>query len=159
VSKRKLYVINPYNLDYIKKVEMFEQEYNIDKVLSNNLLKISETIEENDYMKMLEERNEIDIDFYYGTPSKIEDICHAHFEKDIKKCHIYLVEFKNSPKKRILLGLITAYAIESLGMQEVFITTDIKNKNLCLQLKQEGYENLGEENNTVSFLKEATIEM
>ena len=77
-----------------------------------------------------------------------------HGEKDIKSCKISFIFDGNNIKRRKAISMITEYIISHYGMQEVFTSISSSDKETINALNIYGYENLGEENGEVLFLKE-----
>lgn len=144
MSKEKLFLLDPYNDNHLKKLVLFEEENNIIDKPSENIKKIKETISS----------NEIDELLFTEKENRINDCVHIHAEKDIKTCRITPLKLTNKNKRRYLPELATTYALNTLGMEEVFIDVEVNDYNMINYLELKGFENLGEENGIILFLKE-----
>ena len=60
-------------------------------------------------------------------------------------------------KQRKIIPLATSYAIDVLGMEEVFIKTNPTDKKMRDYLEQNHYEYLGDEKGSIVYLKEKGI--
>ena len=96
--------------------------------------------------------NELNEYLLYIENDCIKDICHINSLKDIKMSTISLPI--KSPKTKKIIIYATNYAIESLNMKQVFIKVSKDDKQTQNYLREEGYEDLGIENDYIIFLKE-----
>ena len=88
---------------------------------------------------------------------KLEDtytINGAEFKRDIRKCTISFSPLRKNLKKRFLLSAVTDYALNTLNMEEVFISLEKEDLKTLKQLEQNNYENIGEVNGCLIYLKE-----
>ena len=74
-------------------------------------------------------------------------------------CKIYFSPTPEKIRTRNLLNLATDFALNTLGMESVFVVTDSNDKVMHYNLESSGYENLGLENNSVIYLKERELEI
>lgn len=81
----------------------------------------------------------------------IRDCCSITIEKDLKKCFISPIPTDNKRKDIILSA--TNYALNSLGVQEVFVSSKISAGNERSFLEQNGYEFVGEDQGVVYYLR------
>ena len=146
-----LLIINPYNSEHRDLITKFEKDNSIDESLSGLLNHINTSKELQDERK---ESNIVDKDIAFIEKSEIKDICHINGEKDRKTCQIsFLGKYSKKYIKRFIIT-VTEYAINNLGMLEVFINIDNMDKEIKNYLISQGYEDLGTENGKAIFLKE-----
>ena len=136
--KAKIIPLDPKNIKHIELKEEFEKK---DYYTPIGTIKLEETPMNDFSMELLLEENK-----------EIKDICHIQGFNDMKQCFISLV-FKNK-KKRKIIPLATNYAMDVLGMKEVFIKISPNDSNMIKYLQDYSYECLGEEKGNVIFLKE-----
>ena len=70
-----------------------------------------------------------------ASDGNIIDYCHIHGEKDIKTCTITFYPLKNKNMKRKLPSLVADFAINTLGLEEVFIDVDENDKSMIKYLE------------------------
>ena len=139
MSTTKLFPIDPSNLRHIKLIDDFVHENNgrtpIGIYQSENL-----------------SSNDIDMELVLEEKRKVSDICHIQGYKDIKSCTISFVPKKK--KKRKIVSMATSYAIDTLGMEEVFFKINPEDKDMLEYLDSNEYECLGDEKGSIIYLKE-----
>lgn len=139
MSTIKLFPIEPNNLKYIKLLDEFEKE-------NNGRTPIG--IYQNEELT----NNDISMELVLEEKSKVEDICHIQGYKDIKSCTISFLP-KNR-KKRKIVSLATSYAMETLGMEEVFLKINPEDDLMLKYLESSEFECLGDEKGSIIYLKE-----
>ena len=139
MSTTKLFPIEPGNLRNIKLLDEFEKEqkgrtpigtYHQDEITNND----------------------INMELVLEEKSKVSDICHIQGYKDIKSCTISFTPKKK--KKRKIVPMATTYAIDTLGMEEVFIKINPEDNDMLEYLESNEYECLGDEKGSIIYLKE-----
>ncbi len=77
----------------------------------------------------------------------------------MKSCRIFFAPIKNTGKNRKIISLATEYAFGVLGMEDIFVTipANDKDKILIENLEGKGFENLGEDEGSITYLKEKEI--
>ena len=155
MSTERFFIADPYNDEHIKLIANFEEINGITTVTSTLLRNIRQTRTEEKYKQEVKESNEIHQSLFLQDESDITDTCHVQAEKDMKSCRIFFAPIP-STKNRKLVTLATDYAFEVLGMEDVFVTvaTGGSDRLLIENLEQKGFENLGEDNGTITYLKE-----
>ena len=154
MSTERLFLVDPYNDKQLEMIQEFEKDNDLKSNLSASIGIIRASVPKENYSQYQKNRNEIDEDLFIEKNSKITDFCHIHGEKDIKTGKILLAPLTQKENKRRLLSLATEYALNQLGLEEVFIEVDSTNKNLIKNVEAKGYENLGEENGKIIYLKD-----
>ena len=153
MSIEKLFLLDPYNDKHVNMIKEFEKENNMYKI-SEVIGKLHSSISKDEFIQKQKNSNEINENLFIEKSSKIIDCCLIQGEKDIKTCRISLYPLKNKISKRKIVSYVSNYAINTLGMEEVFINVSSDDKSMINYLDSLGYENLGEENNKVLYLKE-----
>lgn len=148
----RLFLLNPYNDNHLKKLIIFEEENKMIDKPSLYFKKIRETISEQDYFDS--NKNEFDETVFTEKNNKITDCCYIKGEKDLKQCSIIPFNINNKNKRRSLIEDATNYAINTLGMERVYIKANFDDNNLINYLELKGYENLGEVDSSIILLKE-----
>ena len=74
--------------------------------------------------------------------------------KDIKSCTISVAS--NKKKKRKILSLATDYALNTLGMETVYLRINPDDNNVIKYLEDNKFECLGDEKGSIIYLKEKT---
>lgn len=136
----RLFPIDPNNLKHIELLDEYEKE--------NGVFTPIGSINK----KNIEETNDFNLELVLEKNSKVQDICHIRGLKDLKQCTISLATKKK--KERKIISLATTYAIDVLGMEEVFINANSDDKNMLEYLIKNEYECLGDEKGNIVFLKE-----
>lgn len=93
--------------------------------------------------------NEFNICLFNIKENKINELCLLQGQKDIKICTITCEE----ESRKIILPA-TAYALDTLNMEEVFIKVKEDDKLSINLLNKNEYECLGEENGSIIYLQE-----
>ena len=154
MSVKRLFLVDPYNDEHIAMIHQFEDENDIIEKISASLGVLRASMNQYNYQHMKKENNEIEEDLFIEKNYKIEDMCHIHGEKDRKIAKITMAPLKNKEKNRKLLSLATNYVFSSLDFEEVYIEIKDKDKSLKSYLETSGYENLGDEDGKIIFLKD-----
>lgn len=139
MSSTKLFPIDPKNLGHIKLMDKFEKENNISTPIGT-------------YKKEELLNNDINMELVLEEKDKVQDICHIQGYRDIKSCTISFVA--KTKKKRKIVSLAAAYAMETLGMEEVFLKINPEDDNLLKYLENNKYECLGNEKGSIIYLIE-----
>ncbi len=158
MSNERLLLVDPYDEDYKKMIEEFEKENGIVTATGTYISHVSNVPKE-EYEQNKKLSNEIRESLFLEFNSKVTDLCYIEGEKDIKACTISFAPLKKKLKKRDLIGIATDYAINHLKMEEIFVKISPEDKNMIESLKQNGFENLGENEGEIVFLKEREEEL
>lgn len=150
----RLFPIDPYNESHIKMIESFEQSNQLPATISQTIQEIAFSMPQEEYQKQQRTSNIIEEYVILEESEQAKDICHIHGEKDIKIGKLSLPSVASKRKKRRIIVLATDYAMNHLGMIEVFINVDKDDTTVASYLESEGYENLGEESSKIVYLKE-----
>ena len=142
--------LDPYNDSQLEEIKAFEDENNCLDKLSKNIIEIQKNNSREEYYDS--NKNEFEKIIITEENSAIIDCYYIHGEKDIKQCKIIPITKNN--KKRKTVEKVTDYALKNLGMEEVFIPISKENESMITYLELRGYENLGEVEGNILFLKE-----
>ena len=134
----KLFPIEPDNLKHIKLLDEFEKEQKGRTPIG--------------YYQKSESSNDINMELVLEEKSKVSDICHLQGYKDTKSCTISFAPKKK--KKRKIVSMATSYAIDTLGMEEVFIRINPEDADMSKYLDENEFECLGTEKGSIIYLKE-----
>lgn len=153
MSTERFFIADPYNDEHIKMIADFEEANEITTVTSTLLRNIRQTRTEEKYKEEVKESNEIHQSLFLQDEDKITDTCHVQAEKDMKSCRIFFAPI--SIKCRRLVALATEYAFNILGMEDIFVTVDGGTDHQLIEnLELNGFENLGENEGSIMYLKE-----
>ena len=154
LSIERLFLVDFYNEKHMEMLNLFEKSQGMETKTSEYLRSLCASIPKEKYIENKKKRNDIEEYLFIEKEGKIIDICTIQGEKDIKIGKINIPNLKEPLPKRKLINLATDYAIEILGMEEVFISIEKEDKNTKSYLLRQDFENLGEENGKNLFLKE-----
>lgn len=159
LNTERFFIANPYSDTHIELFDKFEQVHQITTKTSTYLKETAAKYSKEEYEQVKKQQNEISQSLFLlqnnvQEEPQIIDSCHIMGEKDRKICYIYFAPIKTSPKSRKLVALATDYSFNSLGMEEVFVATNIEDRALNSNLEQMEYSSLGEENGIITYLKE-----
>lgn len=155
----RLYILNPYDSNHINLLMDYERELKVSTKSLETILKVRETLTEEDYKQLKKTANEIEMSLFTEETGKIKDLCFIQGEKDIRTCKLFFSPTPEKVRTRKLLNLATDFALNTLGMESVFAITNSQDRTIHLNLENCGYESLGFENDKVIYLKERELEM
>ena len=139
MSTEKLFPIDPENLKHIKLLDEFEKENNICTPIGT-------------YKKEDLSNNDISMELILQDKSKVKDVCHLQGYRDMKSCTISFVPKQRKTRK--IVSLATDYAMETLGMEEVFLRINPEDTSMMEFLDSSEFECLGDEKGSIIYLKE-----
>ncbi len=151
----RFFIADPYNDEHIRLIDDFEKTNGITTVTSTLLRNIRQTRTEERYREEAKENNEIHQSLFLQDENAITDTCHVQAEKDMKSCRIFFAPIETRGDRK-LVTLATDYAFDVLGMEDIFVTISAGSKEQMLSknLENKGFENLGEDGGTITYLKE-----
>lgn len=155
MSTERFFIADPYNDEHIRLIADFEETNGITTVTSTLLRNIRQTRTEEKYKEEVKASNEIHQSLFLQDDETITDSCHVQAEKDMKSCRIFFAPISGS-RNRKLVPLATDYAFDVLGMEDVFVTvaSGSTDRELMENLELNGFENLGENDGNIMYLKE-----
>ena len=152
MNTERLFLLDPYNDSHLEKITAFENENNCTDKPSDYIKNIRESISHYDYYDP--NKNELEEIIFTEKSGRITDCCYIQGERDIKKCKVIPLNINDKNRRRHLVELATNYALDTLGMEEVFVSASEDNNNMINYLELKGFENLGEVNGSILLLKE-----
>ena len=150
----KLCIVNPFKEDDFKLLEKFEEDNSIKTKVYSYLKSIKQTMSKEEYTTNQKNYNDVIQGIYIKDGNYIKDCCFLEGQKDIRKCTISFSPLRKNLKKRLLLSAVTDYALNTLNMEEVFISLEKEDIKTLKQLEENNYENIGEVNGCLIYLKE-----
>jgi hypothetical protein len=155
LSTERFFIADPYNDEHIRLIAAFEEANGITTVTSTLLRNIRQTRTEEKYKEEVKDSNEIHQSLFLQDEEVITDSCHIQAEKDMKSCRIFFAPISTG-RNRKLISLATDYAFDVLGMEDVFVTisSSATDHELVENLELNGFENLGENDGNIMYLKE-----
>lgn len=155
----RLYILNPYDKNHINLLMNYEKENNVSTKSLEMLLKVRETLSEEEYNELRKKSNDIELSIIIEELGKIKDLCLIQGEKDRKICKLFFSPMTPKTKNRKLLDLASDFALNTLNMESVFVITNETDKTIHACLEEKGYECLGLENDSIIYLKEQELEI
>lgn len=154
MKAKEFFCLDPYNDTHIMMLQKFEKDNNLDTNLSSQLLAERQCYSQEEYVRNYHTKNELYQQFCYCKDNIIISHCIFYIQKDIKSCHITFTKSHKTPKSIKIIPLATEYALDILGMEEVFSSTPAVDSTLSNLLLSNGYENLGIDEGISSFVIE-----
>jgi len=154
LNKERLVIVNPFDKEQVAMIEEFEQENEINTKTSEFLTRIQKSTTNKEYELLKKKSNEVEESIILECEGKVKDCCHIQGEKDRKSCNIFFSPIKTKLRNRHLLTFATDYALEDLGMEEVFVSVTPGDRNMIENLEARNFENLGEVEGKIVYLKE-----
>lgn len=137
-NAERLFIFDPLNEDHIRLLDEFQRE---------NEINLSGSLETG------QDPNEINTCLFIEESSKMRDFCQIQGVKDLKNCNITVAPIETK-RKRKLIKQATNYALNTLGMEEVFVNISPKDDKLAMNMELDGYEPIGEQDGNLMFLME-----
>ena len=154
LSTERLFLLDPYNEEHMNMLKEFEERNGITIKMSEQLEKLRSSMPKETYLNEKKEKNEIEENLFLEKEEKIIDMCHLHVEKDIKLGRLNMAPIKIKERTRKLIPYVNNYAFHTLKVAEVFVEVPSSDKALMSYLDSEDYENLGEQDGSIIYLKE-----
>ena len=155
----RLYILDPYDKDHINLLMNYEKENKVSTKSLETLLKVRESLSKEEYQELKKNINDIEMSLILEENNTIKDLCFIQGEKDRKTCKLFFTPIVPKTKTRKLLNLATDFALNTLGMESVFVLTNREDKSMHANLENRGYESLGVEGNSIIYLKEQEFEL
>ena len=155
----RLYIIDPYDNDHVNLLMNYEKENKVSTKSLETLLKVRESLSKEEYQELKKNINDIEMSLILEESGTIKDLCFIQGEKDIKTCKLFFTPIVPKTKTRKLLNLATDFALNTLGMESVFVLTNKEDKVMHTSLENRGYESLGVEGDSIIYLKEQEFEL
>ena len=71
----RLYILNPYDTNHISLLMNYEKDNKVSTKSLETLLKIRETLTEEEYQELKKSSNEIEMSLFIEESGKIKDLC------------------------------------------------------------------------------------
>ena len=155
----RLYILNPYSSEHINLLMDYEQEHKVSTKSLETILKVRESLTEEEYKELKKSANEVEMSLFTEEAGKIKDLCFIQGKKDMRTCKLFFSPTPEKVRTRKLLNLATDFALNTLGMESVFVVTNSDDKTMHANLENCGYESLGLEKGSVIYLKERELEI
>ena len=155
----RLYILDPYDNDHVNLLMNYEKENKVSTKSLETLLKVRESLSKEEYQELKKNINDIEMSLILEESGTIKDLCFIQGEKDIKTCKLFFTPIVPKTKTRKLLNLATDFALNTLGMESVFVLTNKEDKVMHTSLENRGYESLGVEGDSIIYLKEQEFEL
>ena len=85
----KLYILNPYNSNHINLLMDYEQEHKVSTKSLESIMKVRETLTEEEYKQLKKNANEIELSIFTEESGRIKDLCFIQGENDIRTCKLF----------------------------------------------------------------------
>ncbi len=154
MSTERVFLMNPYDDNHMKMLKEFEQKNNLGSKFREQLENIRLSVPQEEFISNNKNTNEIEDNLFIEKDSQIMDMCHLHIEKDIKIGHINLAPIQKKENVKKMIALACEYAFDTCNIEELFIEVEKDDKALMNYLESHNYENLGEQQNHIIFLKD-----
>ena len=154
MNTEKLFLVDPYNEEHLRMIKEFEEYNEIGKSIISALINETKDKTKNEYELIKKESNDVSMSLFLEDSSSIKDLCYIQGVKDRKSCNIFFAPLKNRIKNRKLVLLSTEFALNTMGMKEVFISVSSNDKQMKNYMLSKGFESLGEDKGKVIYLKE-----
>ena len=151
-------VADPFNDNHVKMFNDFEELNNPNKPMTKYMESIRNTCDRKKYNKIVNNNNEFNTIIFTMDENNIRDYCLLKGEKDRKVCELFFASLKEN-KHRSIMDKATKYALDVLGMEQLFVSITAKEGKLYNQLINNGYEDIGEVNGKITLLKEKEDEI
>ncbi|MBQ8131361.1 MAG: hypothetical protein IJ193_02600 [Bacilli bacterium] len=152
-----LFIADPYNESHIKMFAEFEERNGVEKTTTEAWESLRAKFSEEQYKEFQKVQNEIMQTIFTMENDSVKDSCFIRGEQDIKTCELIFAPLKEEPRGRQLVGIASNYALNTLGMEQIYVSINPNDKNLRNSLISKGFEDIGtiEENSSskLTFIK------
>ena len=147
---KKVLVIKKDNLEDIKLINKYDKYDNVITSIDEETKKA--VMSEEEYKELQRKSNEIEHELVIEHENKTKEVCYISGLKDIKQATLTFSDLKNISKKIVSEG--ADYALNTLGMETIFINTEKDNQKLTKLLNDLNFINIGEVDGKTTYLKE-----
>ncbi len=148
------FIADPYKDEHIKLFMDFENANDYKRPVTTYLTGIRKAYDKESYNKIVRNNNELNIIIFMMNKNKMSDYCYIKGEKDRKVCELFFAHLNFPSKNRHIMEKASFYALNILGMEQVFVSIAQEEKDLYHQLINSGYEDIGEVNGKRTLIKE-----
>lgn len=153
MSTEKFFIADPYNEEHIKLFHEFEQKNKIKTKTSTYLKEVKRQYSKEEYLEKSKTENKIAQSLFLQLEENIIDSCHIQGEKDTKSARIFFAPILDASKNRPIVSLVSDYAFNVLGMEDIFVFVSIEDKLLKSALEKKDFESLGAEGKMLIYSK------
>lgn len=157
MSINNFFIADPYNDKHIELFNKFEEKHNNkNKPITTYLSGIKKAYEnKEDYQKIERDNNELNLIVFTlcDDQNSIRDYCYIKGEKDIKVCELFFAHLSEVRKVRPIMDKVSNYVLNSLNMELLMVSVAKEEVVLNNQLTNHGYEDIGELNGKIAFIK------
>lgn len=155
MNTKNLFIADPFNDEHIKLFEEFESINNDKKPVSTYLTGIRKAYDSKESFKKVENaNNELNVIAFTMSDNKMKDYCYIKGEKDRKVCELFFAQLNSNQNTRPIMQKVSNYVLDIMGMEQVYVSLTRDEKKLYSQLTSHGYEDIGEVNGKITFIKE-----
>lgn len=137
-NSERTFIFDSKNKDHKRLLDEFQKDNGID--LSN-------------FFEYDDNPNTINECLFIEKMSKMKDFCQITGVRDLKICNINTADIESKQKRKIIKQA-TDYALNILGMEEVFVNIPTNDETLLTSMELEGYEPITDEAGHLFFLKD-----
>ena len=155
MNTKNLFIADPFNDEHIKLFEEFETINNDKKPVYTYLTGIRKAYNSKEAFKKVEDKNnELNVIAFTMADNKMKDYCYIKGEKDRKVCELFFAQLNSAQNSRPIMQRVSKYVLDIMGMEQVYVSLTGDEKKLYSQLINHGYEDIGEVNGKITFIKE-----
>lgn len=156
MNTNNIFVADPFNEKHIKLFDEFENINNkLKKPVTTYLTGIRKAYcDKNSFYNIQKDSNEINVIAFMQKEHKMQDYCYIKCEKDRKVCELFFAHLKSPKQVRPIMQKISDYVLNTMGMELISISISDDEKYLYSQLKNYGFEDIGEVNGKLTLIKE-----
>ena len=151
--KENILIANPYNEEHIRLFQQYEQRNNLSPTTSSYLIKIKNTMSEQEYKQLEQERPEVAKTIFMVQNGKILTTIHLIGEKDRKSCRATTDNMSTAKVEEKMLEELENYVFTTLGMEELIILQEISKEKSTNSFIKSNYEDLGMEEGMHVYMK------
>lgn len=154
MNTNNFFIADPFKMEHIKLFKDFESINDSNMTVTTYLTGINKAYNKENYNEIERKSIELNIIGFSMSQNSISDYCYIKGEKDRKVCELFFATLKDPIRSRKIMEKASNYALNILGMEQVFVSITKDEKNLYSQLVNNGYEDIGEVNGKITFIKE-----
>lgn len=152
------FIADPYNNKDIELFKKFEELHNNKNMpITTYFSGIQKAYTDKEkYYEIEKKNNELNLIAYTLTDDKqsIKDYCYIKGEKDRKVCELFFAHLNEERKVRPIMDKVSNFVLNNIGMELITVSVPPDEKILDNQLKNHGYENIGEVKGKQTYIKE-----
>lgn len=154
MNTKNLFIADPFNDEHIQLFKEFEKD-NDKKPVTTYLTGIRKAYDSKEVFKKVENaNNELNVIVFTMANNQMKDYCYIKGEKDRKVCELFFAQSNSNQSSRPIMERVSNYVLDIMGMEQVYVSLTKDEKKLYSQLINHGYEDIGEVNGKITFIKE-----